>query len=85
MQVGMLLAGKTQIHFLTQVYEVKSTGNEVNKVTNVISEFMYVQCNFDWYKYLILNSFIDYKEYNKAVASLTRKLLLKVSPVSASQ
>ena len=65
-----------------RVYEVDFNSIKVIKLaTNVMAECMYMQCDTDGFKYLLLYSFIDYIKFNKTVTISIKKIVVNGKPL----
>ena len=62
----------------TCIYEVEFPGREMTELAaNVIAESMYTQCDVDRNEYLLLEAFIDKKNYGLALSVEDQKIVIK--------
>ena len=56
--------------FPRRISELEFPSGEVNELlVNIIDELMHAKCDVSGYKFLLLNSFINYRKSNEVVAS----------------
>ena len=74
-QIGRLNQNPLLDTFLS---EMEFSGREISKLAaNIVAESMYVQCNVNGNKYLLLEAFVDHRINNSALSVEDQKVVIK--------